>query len=110
LAAKNAISAMVDDVDNLIADYMENEELVEFTTEATRVTLTMKKNRAIDDRRAAKVIGETLMAERSSVTMTMVDKLLKGTELTPEQKTELQALIYIKNTEPSVKTEVLPRL
>lgn len=110
VAAKGAISEMINDMDNLLASYMEREELPEFHTASTRVSLTMKKERAIDGARAAKIIGGDLMAERSKVTLTMVDKLLKGTDLSPERKLELEDLIYVKATEPSIKTEVIPAL
>jgi hypothetical protein len=86
LAAKNAITQMIDDVDTLIIDYMEHEELPEFSTDATKVSITMKSQRDIDERRAALIIGPQLMAERSGVTLTMVDKFLKGTDITPEQR------------------------
>lgn len=110
VAARGAIATMIDELDNFIIDYMEQEELPEFATTSTKVSITMKTQRDIDERRAAMIIGPQLMAERSGVTLTMVDKFLKGTELTPEKKAELRKLIFVKNTEAKVKTEVIPAL
>jgi len=59
-----------------------------------------------------KIIGPQLMERvgKTSVSMTTLDKLLKGGELTAEQKAQIKGLITNKLGEPSLKTKPLSEI
>jgi hypothetical protein len=83
--------------------YMEREELLRFETDGLEVEATASRRRDVDAERVGSLLGGDIMSRYGKVTMGIIDKLLKGDELTASQKSELRQLIYYKYGEPSVK-------
>lgn len=104
-SAQKALESMVTELDAIILEHCETEGVTGFTTDSTFVKITASRRRHIDTKQVARVLGPTLVADHSKLSITELDKLLKGTELTPEQKSQVKQLITQQYGEPSVKTE-----
>jgi len=99
------INALIRDLDKKILTEAKERDLVSAETQDTLFEVGISSQRAIDPDMAAMAIGEQLFNKYGGrkITMAVVDKLLKGNELTAEQKTQLRGLIYTKKGEPSVR-------
>lgn len=103
-----AIGNVISDIDDFLVDWCRENDTTEFATEDTQVHITVGNRRGVDAERAAQVIGPELVAQHGSLTMAAVDKMLKGSELTPEQKVALRGLITRSFGAPAVKTKMRP--
>lgn len=102
-AAKSA----VDELDKLIiAEAKERDEL-EFVGTGYRANIGMSSRRAVDGERAEMILGPELFRKYGSTSINLadIDKLLKGNEITPEQKKQLDSIVYRKLGEPKVKIQ-----
>lgn len=100
-----AVNAAIAELDSIILPTAREQELFMFESELNEMTITVSAYRNIDPDRAALVIGDDLMSKYGNRKLTMgaVDKMLKGNELTEEQKKQLRSLIYKNPGEPKVK-------
>lgn len=101
--AKRGIEGRISDLDELLLGYCEREELLEFDAGAVNVEVTARRSRSVDAGRAAPVLGPEIMLRHTDLKISTVDALLKGTEITDEQKAALKALIRSSVGEPKVK-------
>jgi hypothetical protein len=103
--AKSAIS----ELDKLILAQAKAEDVFEFPAGRSVVKIGTSSRRAVDAEMVELAIGAELFLKYGGRTITMaaVDKLLKGDELTDEQKSALRGLIYKNVGEPSVKVETV---
>lgn len=105
---KAGVSRVLDDIDDFIIDWARENETTSFDTGETTMEITARATRNIDAERVAKVIGPDLVARYGDLKMAAVDKLLKGGELSDDQKTELRGLITRSFGSASVKTKARP--
>lgn len=78
-----------------------------FESETNRLKIVVANRRAVDADMVEKAIGPTLFDKYGgkSITLGNVDKMLKGKELTDQQKADLRSLIYYTSGNPAVKIE-----
>lgn len=100
-----AASMALAELDKLLLDEAKAQDTLEFRGKNYQLNVGVRATRAVDGERVGKVIGEKLFQKYGNMSITLkdVDALLKGSELTAEQKAELDGLIYRKVGEPSVK-------
>lgn len=104
IKALGYLSAELDTV--LMAEAQLRDE-IEWVTPSAKVAITARKTRKINPTAVANIIGYDIAKKYNGFTMGNVDKLLKGHELTDEQKNELRAEIYFTWGEPSAKVTPL---
>ena len=104
---RNGIAAAIAELDEVILADAKAQDVLEFESDMNRLKIGVTARKAVDAERAAMILGPAIFARysKSSITMTDVNKLLKGTELDDEQKKQLQAAIYKNIGEPRVKIE-----
>lgn len=104
---KAGLESLIKELDMKILAEAKERDMEEFESDMNRLRITAGRRRDIDAERAEHVLGPKLFTKYGSTKLNMkdVDKLLKGKELTDDQKTELASLIYWKTGEPSVKIE-----
>lgn len=106
---KKGIEGRINDLDELLLQYMEREELLEFRPDpggSLAVEVTARRTRVVDPERAAPILGPALMTKYAGLTMKAVDELLKGSEITTEQKAQLKALIRTHVGSPGISVKV----
>lgn len=101
----DAVAAAIKELDDLIMEEAKQLDQLEFVTGSTQLNVGVSSRRAVDAERVEKIIGADLfrLYGNSSITLKDVDTLLKGNQLTAEQKKELEAIIYRKVGEPTIK-------
>lgn len=104
---KKAVSSAIEKLDAVIIERAKLEDVIEFESELNLLRLGVSSQRAIDAERAEKVLPAEVASQYMGKTLTIasVTKLLKGNELTDEQKNELLGLIYFKKGEPRVNVQ-----
>lgn len=101
----SGLQSLIKDLDASILTEAKERELTEFSTDEIELNVVMSSRRAVDAEMVEMCIGPKLFEKygSASITITAVEKLLKGSELTPAQKTQLRGLIYNKTGDPKVK-------
>lgn len=102
---KTAIELLVNELDEMVLQYMEESDTLEFRTERTKVVATTRATRTIDSERAAGIIGPDLLARYGKLNVSAVDEMLKGTELDDTEKSQLRQLIRKQHGKISLKTD-----
>lgn len=102
-AAKDGLQVLQDELDTMILTHAEKEQIIEWETGEHKVNIAVKGQRNVDTSRAARVLGPDLMAQYGKLTLKDIDALLKGDDLTEEQKTELRGMIGRTYGAPYVK-------
>ena len=99
--------AVKDDLVDFLLDYMKENELTEIEGLDSVASVSVSKKRSIDPERARAVMGDDLFNKygASSITMKSIGDLLKGDELSVDQKTLLKGLVQTNYGEPSIKTK-----
>lgn len=101
---EKALGVLLADIDNLLLDHMQKHDLLELKTESTGMVVTVKTQRGVNAERAAAIVGNDIVARNGKLSMASVDSLLKGEELTMEQKAKLRKLITKTAGAPHIKT------
>lgn len=105
-SASKAITAMLEELDDVIMGYCEEQQVTSFETDTSVVRITAQRRREVDAKMAARVIGDkAVVSHTGKLAMGEVEKLLKGKDLDDEQKLALRQLIRSKVGAASVKTE-----
>lgn len=104
---KKGLESLIGDLDRKILTEARERDMEEFESDMNRLKVTVSSQRAVDAEMVEMAIGQKLFEKYGSrnITMATVDKLLKGKELTLEQKKQLRSLIFQKKGEPRVKVE-----
>jgi hypothetical protein len=104
---KKAVEAALNKLDEVIIGRAKVEDRLEFESDQYRMRIGISSSRAIDAEMAENVLPPDVARRYmgKSLTIGNVDKLLKGPELSEEQKRQLVGLIYQKKGEPRVKIE-----
>jgi hypothetical protein len=102
-----AIDSAIRELDEIILTEAREKDILEFESEMNRLEISMSRRRAVDAEMVERVIGEDLFKRYGGLTfsVTSIDKLLKGKELSDEKKRELKNLVFYKQGEPSVKVK-----
>jgi len=101
------INSTMKDLDAMILAQAKAEDAFEYESTMNRMSITVSGRRNVDAERVEQVIGPQLFEKYGGKSFTVgnVDKLIKGTELTDQQKVQLKGLVWIRKGEPSVKVE-----
>lgn len=104
---QKGISALMKEVDARITTEAKTRDIEEAETDVNKLTFTVRRTRKTDSDRVELVIGQRLFEKYGSkgITIKNIETLLKGNELTPQQKSELRSLIYFDVGDPSIKVE-----
>lgn len=104
---RKAVIATLAELDTRILAEARQLDQNEFESSSNSMKIKVSKTRTVDAERVEKAIGPNLFERYGgkSFNIGTVDKLLKGNELTPEQKADLRSLIYLKTGEPKVAVE-----
>lgn len=101
---KKAVTSALAELDTFILGQAKTEDVYGYESSDNELTIGVSSRRAVDSDRVSLVIGEQLFAKYGgkSITMANYDKLLKGDELTEDQKKELRGLQFKNQGEPRV--------
>ena len=102
-AAQGAIKALIEELDTFIIDHCRNEDSISFDTDDYEVVLAPSARRQVDPSAVADIIGPALMARYGNLSISSVDTMLKGNDLTDEQKSQLKQSIRKVYSDASVK-------
>jgi RecB family exonuclease len=104
---RKAISSAIMELDTLILAEAKRADVISFESDMNELTIGISSRRSVDADRLSLVIGDTLFNKYGgkSITMANFDKLLKGTELTDEQKAQVRGLVYSNKGEPKVNSK-----
>jgi len=104
---QKAIASAISKLDEVIIGQAKARDVLEFESDSYHMKVGISSQRAIDAEMAENVLPPELARRYmgKSLTIGNVDKLLKGPELSDEQKRQLTSLIYFKKGEPRVKIE-----
>jgi RecB family exonuclease len=104
------VRAAIEELDQLILAEAKAKDVNTLESSAVKAIIGVSSRRDVDAERAALVLGSQLWSKYGStrITMATIDELLKGTELTEAQKSQLRSIIFKKQGEPSVQIKVKP--
>lgn len=104
---RKGIDSLLKDLDKKILAEAKERDLEEYESDLNRLAVVVSSQRAVDAEMVQMAIGNDLFEKYGShsITMTNIDKLLKGKELNDQQKAQLRGLIYQKKGEPRVKVD-----
>lgn len=103
--AKTAIQKMIEDLDPVILKFCEDNDVFEFDTDTNHVKVDASRRREVDANRVAAIVGPEIVAKYGGFTMGAVESLLKGTEITDDQKSQLKGIIKLRIGNPSIKVK-----
>lgn len=106
---KKGLESLIKEMDGKILTEARERDIEEYESDLNKLKITVSSQRAIDAEMAEKAIGPSLFEKygKKGLAIGDVEKLLKGTELTSQQKSDLRSLIYQKKGEPKVK--IIPK-
>lgn len=100
----SALQSVQDQLEDIIVKNARELDITEWNQpDGSKVKLTVKGMRYIDQSLAMNIIGPALAQRYGKLNIGELDELLKGDELTDLQKTQLKGLIGKNYSEPSVK-------
>lgn len=104
---RKGLNSLLEEIDKKILTEAKQRDMHEFESEDNKLIIGIGQRRNIDADMVEKAIGENLFSKYGgkSITLGNVDKLLKGKELTDQQKRDLRGLIYYTAGNPSVRIE-----
>jgi hypothetical protein len=99
-----ALKAVSDQLNNIIATHGKQLDITEWAQpDGSTVKLTVKKYRQVDRVIAMNIVGPAIAQRYGKLGMAEIDELMKGNELTDEQKKQLKAAIGLDYSDPTVK-------
>ncbi len=99
-----ALKAVSETLSSIIATHGRSLDITEWAQpDGSTVKLTVKKNRNLDPRIAMTIVGPVIAQRYGKMNLSDIDDLLKGDELTEEQKVQLKGAIGLDYSEPTVK-------
>ena len=102
-----AIDSALKEIDTIVLAEAKKRDIANFESDMNEMTINVSSRRSVDGDRLSLIIGDALFNKYGgkSITMANFDKLLKGTELTDEQKAQVRALVYSNKGEPRVNSK-----
>jgi Protein of unknown function (DUF2800). len=101
-AQLKAAKILMGEVDTQLLAAAQKENEYDLFTEHYEVDIVSSKRRRIDHGRAAKVLGEAIARQYDRIGITDVDKLIRGNEITEQQKMQLKSLVNFEYGEPRI--------
>lgn len=99
-----ALKAVSEQLNGIISTHGKQLDLTEWAQpDGSTVKLTVKKYRNIDPRIAMTIVGPTVAQRYGKLGMAEIDQLMKGDEITEEQKAQLKGAIGLDYSDPTVK-------
>lgn len=104
---KKAAEAAIKELDEIILGESKATDVIDFESESNSLVIASTGRRGVDPDRVRMVIGEELFSAygNASITLATVEKLLKGDEISEQQKVQLGSLISKKYGEPKVSVK-----
>jgi hypothetical protein len=104
---KAAVEAAIKEIDTVIIAEAKETDVLAWESADNVLEIGASSRRSADAERVEMVIGPDLFRKygSSSITISTIDKLLKGGELTKEQKSQLKGLVYNKRGEARVNVK-----
>jgi hypothetical protein len=104
---KAAVEAAIKEIDTVIIAEAKETDVLAWESADNVLEIGASSRRSADAERVEMVIGPDLFRKygSSSITISTIDKLLKGDELTKEQKSQLKGLVYNKRGEARVSVK-----
>lgn len=101
------IAAAIRELDEVILTQAKEEDVLQYESDLHRMKIGVSARKSVDAERAEMILGPVLFKKygKSSITVKDVEGLLKGDELTNDQRVQLQQAIYKNLGEPKVKVE-----
>lgn len=101
------LEALAKELDRKILSEAKELELETIVTDKAIMRVTVSSRRKVDAAMVQRALGPKLWDRHGSASITMgkIDELLRGSELSDEQKTQLRSLIYYEKGTPSVKID-----
>lgn len=102
---KAGIESLIRELDKKILAEAKQRDIDQFESDMNELAVTVSRTRVVDPAMVEMAIGPKLFSKYGShkIAMGSIDKLLKGNELTPQQKSQLRGLIDFDVSEPKVK-------
>lgn len=103
-----ALNAAMAEMDAVIIKTAEAEDRIEWESPANKMRIGSSGRRNIDPFWVQKIVGPEVMAEFGAginITLANVDKMLKSSKITDEQKKQIRGLIGVKYGDPRVYIE-----
>lgn len=97
-----ALEGALAELDTFILRYAQDEDLDSFEEGEYAVKVGMRRTRTIDPKMAARILGDATFARYGKLGISDIDKLLKGDDISPEQKVQLRDAIGIAIGKASV--------
>lgn len=91
--AKSAITALIVELDEFLIEHCRTNDLMSFDTDDFEVNVGVSGRRQADAATVAPIIGPDLMARYANLSIANIDSMLKGSELTDDQKSQLKQSI-----------------
>jgi RecB family exonuclease len=103
---RKAITSALTEIDSVILAEAKENDIFAFESDQNLLEIKVSSRRAVDADRLSLIIGDALFNKYGgkSITMANFDKLLKGSELSDEQKAQVRALVFSNKGEPRVTT------
>jgi hypothetical protein len=88
------------------------EDALKLSSEKNELIVTVRRTRDVDADRVQMVLGPALWGKygKANITMAVIDSLLRGSELTDEQKGQLKSLISFNMGEPWAEGKAAHRI
>lgn len=104
---KNAKQAILE-LEGVLTSEAINQDSLRYETDNRVIEITASRRRAIDSEAAGEVLGPDIMKKYGTLRMGDVDELLKGNDITQDQKDKIHALIYYNfgEAKPKIKKKV----
>lgn len=102
-AAKSAIEQAIKELDEFLVEHCRENDLLGFDAGDFEVTMSVVGRRQAETSTIAAIVGPDMIARYGDIKISAVDNLLKGDELTSEQKSQVRQAIRKVYGEPSVK-------
>lgn len=102
-----ALENLLGDLDKVILEDADANGWEELESDDLTIVARGRRTRVLDTGDVAEVLGPDLFAKYGNMTVSAAEKLLKSSELTPEQRDALNSLFRYKTGNPSVR--VVPK-
>jgi hypothetical protein len=99
-----ALERVQEQLNGIITKYAEKLDITEWEQpDGSIVKLSVTPRRTADSRMIATIVGPEISQRMGNFSMAAIDALIKGDEITAEQKKQIKALIGRNYSDPSVK-------
>ena len=102
-----ALDGQLGDLDDALLQHFEDSGITDgMHTPLTEVKIKTRAKRDIDKQRLTKVLGPEFVSKNGVPNMSDLDKLMKGTAITPQQKDQIKSLMRSGRGAPYLETKM----